>query len=43
MYTTLLRDKDDTMSASTAAGADAVKLMNGTRDKARNPPIFLKA
>ena len=31
------------MSASTLAGADAVRLMNGTLTNARKPPNLLKA
>ena len=43
MYTGFANDKQETMSVSTAAGADAVRHMKGTLVKARKPPIFLKA
>lgn len=43
MYTTLVNPKQVTMSASTLAGADAVRLIKGTLTNARKPPIALNA
>ena len=42
MYTGFANDEQETMSVSTAAGADAVRHMKGTLVKARKPPIFLR-